>query len=317
MRLLRLVGWILCMFSAAGMPYAQDYPTKPIRIVTSGLGGSNDIAARLIAQGFTVSMGQQVVVENRGSGVIPGQTVSQAPPDGYTLLVAGGSFTIGPLLQKTPYDVVRDFSPISLVAMQPNVLVVHPSMPAKSAKDLIALAKARPGELNYGSLGTGSSPHLAAELLKSMAGINIVRVNYKNSATYFTDLIGGHLHFLIGTASSVTPYAKSGRVRALAVTSAQPSTLVPGLPTLASSGLPGYEYVTVTGFYAPTKKPAAVVNRLNQETLRFLSAPDVKEKFFNIGVEVVGSSPETLAATIKAEITRMDKVIREAGIRVE
>ena len=317
MRLLRLVGWILCMFSAAGMPYAQDYPTKPIRIVTSGLGGSNDIAARLIAQGFTVSMGQQVVVENRGSGVIPGQTVSQAPPDGYTLLVAGGSFTIGPLLQKTPYDVVRDFSPISLVAMQPNVLVVHPSMPAKSAKDLIALAKARPGELNYGSLGTGSSPHLAAELLKSMAGINIVRVNYKNSATYFTDLIGGHLHFLIGTASSVTPYAKSGRVRALAVTSAQPSTLVPGLPTLASSGLPGYEYVTVTGFYAPTKTPAAVVNRLNQETLRFLSAPDVKEKFFNIGVEVVGSSPETLAATIKAEITRMDKVIREAGIRVE
>ena len=317
MRLLRLVGWILCMFSAAGMPYAQDYPTKPIRIVTSGLGGSNDIAARLIAQGFTVSMGQQVVVENRGSGVIPGQTVSQAPPDGYTLLVAGGSFTIGPLLQKTPYDVVRDFSPISLVAMQPNVLVVHPSMPAKSAKDLIALAKARPGELNYGSLGTGSSPHLAAELLKSMAGIDIVRVNYKNSATYFTDLIGGHLHFLIGTASSVTPYAKSGRVRALAVTSAQPSTLVPGLPTLASSGLPGYEYVTVTGFYAPTKTPAAVVNRLNQETLRFLSAPDVKEKFFNIGVEVVGSSPETLAATIKAEITRMDKVIREAGIRVE
>ena len=317
MRLLRLVGWILCMFSAAGMPYAQDYPTKPIRIVTSGLGGSNDIAARLIAQGFTVSMGQQVVVDNRGSGVIPGQTVSQAPPDGYTLLVAGGSFTIGPLLQKTPYDVVRDFSPISLVAMQPNVLVVHPSMPAKSAKDLIALAKARPGELNYGSLGTGSSPHLAAELLKSMAGINIVRVNYKNSATYFTDLIGGHLHFLIGTASSVTPYAKSGRVRALAVTSAQPSTLVPGLPTLASSGLPGYEYVTVTGFYAPTKTPAAVVNRLNQETLRFLSAPDVKEKFFNIGVEVVGSSPETLAATIKAEITRMDKVIREAGIRVE
>lgn len=259
MRLL-LIVWILSLVPGAGMLCAQDYPVKPIRIVTSGLGGSNDIAARLIAQGFTVSMGQQVIVENRGSGVIPGQVVSQAPPDGHTLLVAGGSFSIGPLLQKAPYDVVRDFLPISLVAMQPNILTVHPSMPVKSVKDLIALAKARPGELNYGSLGNGSSPHLAAELLKSMTGIDIVRVNYTNSATYFTDLLGGHLHFVIATASSVTPYAKAGKLKALAVTSPQPSTLAPGLPTMAASGLPGYEFVSITGSYAPAKTSSAIIN---------------------------------------------------------
>ena len=307
----------LLLAIGTGTAYAQDYPLKPIRLITSGIGGSNDIAARLIAQGYIASMGQQVVVENRGSGVVPGQTVAQAPPDGYTLLVAGGSFTIGPLLQKTPYDVVRDFAPISLVAMQPNILTVHPSMPVKSARDLIALAKARPGELNYGSLGNGSSPHLAAELLKSMTGISIVRVNYTNSATYFTDLIGGHVQFVIATASSVTPYAKSSRLRTLAVTSALPSTLAPGLPTIAASGLPGYEFVSITGFYAPTKTAGMLINRLNQELIKFLNAPDVKDKFFNIGVEVVGSTPEVLATTIKSEIARMGKVIREAGIRVE
>lgn len=295
----------------------QNYPNKPIRIVTSGVGGGNDFTARLIAQGLTVSMGQQLVVENRGSGVIPGQVVSQAPPDGYTLLVAGGNFTIGPLLEKTPYDPVRDFFPISLVTSAPNILVVHPSLPVKSVKELIALAKARPRELNYASAGAGGTIHLAAELFKAMASVNIVRIPYKSSATQMADLIGGHVQLTFGNAANVNPHVKSGRLRALAVASAQPSALAPDLPTVAASGLPGYESVQMSGIFAPAKTPGAIINRLNQEVVRFLRTADAKERFLNSGVETVGSSPEELAATMKSEITRLGKVIKDAGIRAD
>lgn len=317
-RLLRfLLVWIFAMVPGVGILYAQDYPTKPIRIVTSGLGGGNDIVARILAQGFSSSMGQQVIVENRGSGVAPGQAVSQAPPDGYTLLVAGGSFSLAPLLQKTPYDVVKDFLPISLVSMQLNVLVVHPSLPVKSVKDLIALAKAKPGELSYASTGTGASSHLTGELFKQMAGVNLTRINYKANGPAMYDLMSGEVQMYFPVISSVIEQIKAGRLKGLAVTGQKPSVMMPGVPTMAASGLPEFESVVVTGFYAPAKTPATIINRLNQETVRFLNVAGVKEKFLNIGVEPVGSSPEELAAKIKSEMVRMGKVIKDASIRVD
>jgi len=298
----------------AGAVYGQNYPVKPVRIVTSAVGGGNDFLARLLAQGLTGPLGQPVVVDNRAGGVIPGEVVSKSPPDGYTLLVAGGAFSIGPLLQETPYDVVKDFAPIVLTGMSPSILIVHPSLPVRSVKELIALAKARPGELNYGSANTGGSAHLAAELFKSIAGVNIVRVAYKGNGPALTALLGGEVQLMFPNTPSAAPHVKSGKMRALAVTGSQPSALVPGLPTVSASGLPGYEAISIDAVYAPAKTPAAIIGRLNQEIARLLNRPDTKEKLLSVGVEVVASSPEQLAAAIKSEIALWSKVIKDAGI---
>ena len=318
MTLERVVAWLLSMGISglgAGMVFAQSYPNKPVRIVTGGVGGGNDFAARLIAQGLTASLGQQVIVDNRASGVIPGETVSRAPPDGYTLLVTGGTLWIGPLLQHTPYDPMRDFAPISLLTRAPNILVVHPSLPVKSVSELIALAKARPGELNYSSSGAaGGSSHLAGELFKAMAGVNITRIPYKTSASETSDLIAGHVQLAFGTAASVMPHLKSHRLKALAVTSAEPSALVPGLPTVAASGLRGYEAEQNLALLAPAKTPAPVVGLVHREVVRVLTRSDIKEKFFNLGVETVGDSPQECAAAIKAEMAKMGKLIKKTGI---
>ncbi|MBI3068912.1 MAG: tripartite tricarboxylate transporter substrate binding protein, partial [Betaproteobacteria bacterium] len=250
-------------------------------------------------------------------GVIGAEMAAKSPPDGYTLLVAAGSFWIGPLLRDTPYDPVRDFSPISMVSRAPNVVAVHPSLPVKSVKELIALAKARPGVLNYSSGATGSSSHLSGELFKALAGVNIVRIPYKGTAPALNDLIAGQVHLMFPTASAVAPHLKSGRLRALGVTSAEPSVLFPGLPAVAAMGLSGYEAVSMTGIFAPAGTPATIINRLNREVVRVLNMADVKEKLFRLGVEPVGSSPEELAAKIKYEMTRLGKVIRDAGVRAD
>ncbi len=318
-------GFLVSIFSVgvmvlgAGVVSGQGYPDKPIRIVTGGTGGSNDIVARLIAQGLTQSWGQGAVVDNRPSGVIPGEIVAKAKPDGYTLLVTGSSFWILALLQDTmPYDPVKDFSPITLPVSTPNIVAVHPSLPVQSIKGLIALAKARPGELNYGTTGMGSSAHLGGELFKALARVNIIRVNYRSVGAALNDLIAGQVQMTFGTAGSVAPHVKSGRLRALAVTSAQPSALFPGLPTVAASGLPEYELVQIFGIFAPANTPRPIVNRLNEEIVRVLNRTDVKEKIFNGGIgEVVGSLPEQLAATVKSEMAKWGKVIKDAGIRVE
>ena len=294
---------------------AQNYPNKPIRFVTGAPGGGGDFVARLMAQGLTGPLGQPVIVDNRGN--IPGEIVAQALPDGYTLLVDSSSFLIGPLLQKMPYDAVKDFSPISWVVMSLNILVVHPSVPANSVKELIALAKAKPGQLNYGSGGAGSSTHLAAELFKSMAGIDIVRIPYKGAGPAMTALIAGEVQMVLGSAGSVTPLMKSGKLKALAVTSAQPSALFPGLPTMAATGVPGYESVAIHGIFAPVKTPASIIRILNEEVVRVVNTADVKEKFFKAGLETVGSSPEQFAAAIKSDLARMSKVIKEAGIKAD
>ena len=297
---------------------AQSYPARPVRIVTGGTGSNSDFAARVIAQALTGALRQQVIVENRPSGVILGEIVAKASPDGYTLLVSGSSFWLAPFLQpKLPWDPVKDFAPVILAASAPNLVVVHPSMTVKSVTELIALAKARAGELDYASGSTGSTPHLAAELFKAMAGVDITRINYKGSGPAINDLLGGRVPLMFPAAGSVIPHVKAGRLRALAVTSAQPSALVPGLPTVAASGVPGYEFASLTGMFAPVKTPRALIDRLNQETASALNRTDVKERFLISGVEAVGSSPEQFGAIVRGEMARLGKVIKDAGIQNE
>ena len=299
------------MALGTGVVRGQEYPSKTIRIITAAAGGGADFTARLIAQGLSASLGQPVVVDNR-TGILASEAVSKAPPDGYTLLVIGSSVWIGPLMQKMPYD-MNDIAPISLTDGTANLLAVHPSLPVKSVKELIALAKARPGELNYSSSPPGSPTHLAAELFNSMAGVKIVRVVYKGTAPAIAALIGGEVQMIITDAGLLTPHAKSGRLRALAVTSAQPYALAPGLPTVAAT-VPGYESGSVTCLFAPAKTPAAIITRLNQEVVRYLARSDVKEKFFNAGAETVGNSPGEFAALIKSDTAKWGKVIKDAGI---
>ncbi len=313
--LIALVFSICVTILASGVVIGQEYPNKPIRIVTSPVGGGQDFAARLVAQGVSGPLGQQVIVENRPSNLL-GEIVAKAASDGYTLLLAGTSFMIDPLLKKASYDPVKDFLPITLLVSSPSVLAVHPSLPVKSVKELIALAKARPGELNYAMGGTGSSSHLAAELFKSMAGVDIVRITYKGTAAALNDLIGGQVQMVFATAPSLAPHLKSGRLRGLAATSAKPTLLAGNLPAIAAV-LPGYEAESIQGMFAPAKTAEAIIKRLNAELVRFLRMPEVKERFFAAGADIVASTPAQLDATVKAEMARLGKVIKEAGIRLD
>jgi tripartite-type tricarboxylate transporter receptor subunit TctC len=306
----------MIVLSAAGVS-SQDFPSKPLRIVTTSAGGSPDFVARIIADGISASVGQPAIVDNRPTGIIPGEIVSKAPPDGYTLLVNGSGFYIGPLLQKTPYDPVKDFSPIALTDRSPQVLALHPSVAANSVKELIALAKAKPGALNYSSGSAGGGNHLAAELFKAMAGVNIVRIPYKGGALVVTAVLGNEVQLTFASPNVVMPHFKTGRLKALAVTGLQPSPLAPGLPTIAASGLPGFNAVSNGGIFAPAKTPEAVIKRLNLESVRVLNRADIKQKFLDSGVEAVGSSPAEFAATMTSEIAQWGKVIKDAGIKGE
>ena len=313
---------VLGMFSigvsvlAGGAVSAQDYPNKPVRIVTSLPGGGNDLKARLIAPGISGPLGQPVIIDNRAA-LLSIEAVSKAPPDGYTLLIQGGTVWIFPLLAQTSFDAVRDFSPITLITGDASLVVVHPSLPVKSIKDLIALAKAKPGELNYASGPAATSSHLQTELFKSMAGVNILRVPYKSTGPALTGLIAGEVQVLIEGIAQLKPLVKVGKLRALAVTTAAPSAQLPDLPTVSASGVPGFEAIQLNGMWAPAKTPEPIIRRLNQEVVRVLSQPDIKEKLFNAGSEPGGGSPEELAAKIQADIKRWSKVIKEANIKVD
>lgn len=295
----------------------QTFPSKPIRMLSSAPGGSSDVVARMIAPGLSANLGQQVIVDNRG-GFISVDILTKAPPDGYTLLYFGSSLWLAPFLRaNVPYDPVKDFSPVALAVSAPTILVVHASVAATSVKELIALAKAKPGTLNYSSGPSGSATHLAAELLKSMAGVSIVRIPYKGQGPALNALLGGEVQLTFPSAGSVMTHVKAGKIRALAITSSEPSALFPGLSALAAAGVPGYESVQMSGIFAPAKTPKPIVDRLNREIVRVLDSADVKERFASAGLEAVGGSPEQFAAKIKSEMIRMGKVIKDAGIREE
>jgi tripartite-type tricarboxylate transporter receptor subunit TctC len=255
-------------------------------------------------------------VDNRVA-VVAQETAAQAPADGYTLLVSSGSIWIAPLLRKMRYDPMRDFSPVALATSSPNVLVVNPSVTASSVRELIALAKAEPGELNYASGVTGSSSQLAAELFNYMAGVRITRIPYKGGGPAVIDLIGGRVQIMFPNGPSVAPHLKSGKLRPLAVTTVRPSPLFPGLPTVAASGVPGYEAALVTAVFAPAHAPQAIVDRLNAEILRVLKQPEVRETLFNAGMEVTGSSPRELTAEMQADVARLAKVVKAGGIGLD
>ena len=316
MRLPQLTGAVLAVFVLAGPALAQEqYPSKVVRIVTPESGGNADIVARFISVGMSASLGQQVIVDNRGA-IAPG-VVAKAPPDGYTLLVTGSPAWLLPLLKPgVPWD-ARDFAPITLATSSPSLLVVHPSLPARNVRELIALAKARPGDLNFASGTVGATPYLAGELFKHMAGVNIVRVTYKGTGPAVVAVMTGEVHLMFPGAPAAMPYVKQGRLRALAVCSAEPSPFAPGVPTVAATGLPDFESVSPFGVMAPRGTPASIVNRLNQEVARVLNSEDVKPKLFNAGSQVVANSPEAFAAKIRTDIERITKLVSSAGLRAE
>lgn len=312
----RSIGMFMIV-AGAGTLNAQSFPSKPIRVVTSDPGGGSDVIMRIIAPAMASGLGQQIVIDNRAGGVIAGEFVAKAPPDGHTLIYYANTLWLLPLMQKgVPYDTVRDFIPITHAMTTPNILVVHPSLPIKSVKELISLAKARPGQLNYASAAAGTSNHIAAELFKSMAGVDIVRVTYKGIGAGILETVAGHVQLAFATATTTAVHLKSGRLRALAISTAQPSNAYPGLPTIAAT-VPGYESASYGGLLAPARTPDAVIQRLNLETVRALRSPENQQIFGIIGAEVVASTPEQFAAKIKSEVAVVGKLIRDIGIRIE
>jgi tripartite-type tricarboxylate transporter receptor subunit TctC len=315
MSVLRAAAALLAVAACVATAQAQPFPTKPVRFVTSEPGGGNDIVARILADGLTTSLGQRVIVDNRG--IVAAEIAKNATPDGYTLLIYGANIWLMPFLRdNVPWDALRDFAPVTIAVQLPNILVVHPTLPVKSVRELIDYARARPGKLDYAAGTIGVSPHLSAELFKAMTHVDIVRVPYKGGGPALNGLIAGETQLMFPNAGSAIPHMKSGRVRALAVSSAQPSVLTPGLPTIAST-VPGYEFVAVICLYAPAKTPAAIIELLNREAVRVLRQPEVKERLFNAGNEVVANTPREFSAYMKADMQKMGKVIRDAGIRAE
>ena len=315
MSVLRIAAVVLAAAAWVAPAQAQGYPTKPVRFVTSEPGGGNDIVARVLAEGLTASLGQRVIVDNRG--IVAAEIAKNASPDGYTLLVYGANIWLLPYLrERVAWDPLRDFAPITIAVQLPNVLVVHPTVPVKTTREFIDYARTRPGKLDYAAGTIGVSPHLAAELFKSMTALDLVRVPYKGGGPALNGLIAGETQVMFPNVGSVMTHMKSGHVRALGVSSAQPSALAPGLPTIASV-VPGYEFVAVICLYAPAKTPRAIVEQLNREAARVLKAPDVKERLFNAGNEVVANSAAEFAAYMKADMQKMGKVIKDAGIRAE
>ncbi len=317
-RLMRRLAACTAGALLATTAWSQAYPTRPVTLIAAEAGGANDIPARLIAQALSGRLSQQFVVVNRPGGVVAGGLLAKAAPDGHTLMFYGSSIWLLPFLQDgVTWDPAKDFAPITLSSSSPNMLVVNNELPVATVQELIALAKARPGQLNYGTASAGSGNHLAAELFKIMGGVNVVGVKYKGAALALNDLMAGRLQFMFPAAASVSGHIKTGKVKALAVTSLKPSPLAPGLPTVASAGLAGYESRQVHGIFATGGTPASIINRLNQEIIAYLSLPETRERFQGIGLETVGSTPEELSAVVKKDMAVLGKLIRDLAIRIE
>jgi len=312
----------LALAASLSPALAQNYPTKTIRmIVPFPPGGTTDILARVAGQKITEAFGQQVIIDNRpgAGGNIGTELVAKAAPDGYTLLTDPGStLTINPsLFAKLSYDVLKDFAPVTIIAAVPNLLVVHPSLPVKSVKELITLAKARPGQLNYASTGAGQSTHLSMELFKTMAGINVVHIPYKGSSPALVDLLGGQVSLMFDNMPSSLPHVKAGKLRALAVSTLKRSPAMPQLPTVAESGLPGFEVSVWFGVLAPAGTPREIVNKLNGAIVRSLQSPDVHERLAGQGAEPIGNTPEQFTAQMQRDLVKWAKVVRDSGAKLD
>jgi tripartite-type tricarboxylate transporter receptor subunit TctC len=318
-QILGLIFGLLALL-IVGSPAAQTtYPEKPIRMVVGFPPGSNaDTVARVLSQRLAEAWGQPVVIDNAAgaTGNIASDRVAKAAPDGHTLgLLGGGQIVINPSLHKLAFDPVKDFAPVSQVAVSPTMLVVHNGVPAKSVKELVALAKAQAGGLTFASGGSGSSAHMAAELLKSAAGLDIRHIPYKGGVTAIPDLLGGRVTMTFSPIVVVLPLAREGKLRALAVTSLRRSAAAPELPTIAESGYPGFEVTLWVGLLAPARTPATIVRKLHLETVRALALPDLRAKLADLGLETIGNSPDEFAAVIKSEIPKWAKLIKESGIK--
>jgi tripartite-type tricarboxylate transporter receptor subunit TctC len=305
----------------ASVAYSQTYPTKPIRLVVPAPpGAGTDIIARLVGHKLSENLGQQIVVDNRGGagGTIGADVVAKSSPDGYTLLISPTSHVINPsIYSKLPYDTVKDFAPITFAVSATIVLAVHPSVPAKSVQELIALAKARPGQLNIGSAGNGSVFHLAAELFKRQAGIDMVHVPFKGGGPAIASLVAGQVPLAFETMLALSPFLKAGKVRALAVASVNRSSVMPELPTISELGFPSIIAENWYGVYAPAGTPKAIISRLNTEIVKILRTQEIKERFQGLGTEVVASTPEGHAEHISTEIEKWSQVAKVAGARVD
>ncbi len=311
-------GLLMAVLSAESLAQTA-YPTRPVRLVVpSSAGGGSDTVARAITPKLSEFLGQQVIVDNRpGAGTtIGGEVVAKSPPDGYTLLLCLATLATNPLIyKKVPYDAQRDFAPITLAAVSPNILVVHPSVPVKTVKELIGLARTHPGQLNFASAGHGTGSHLAMELFLSMAKVNIVHIPYKGAAPAVIGTLAGHVAVMAGSILSSLPHVRNGRLRALGVTTARRSSAAPEIPSIAEAGLPGYASSNWYGVVAPAQTPREIITRLHRELARILHSPDVKERLSGDGADPVGNTPEDFARFIRAETEKWAKIAREAGIK--
>ena len=322
-----LVGWlaidgcVALLLAASAVAHAQGYPSRPVRlIVPTSPGGGTDISARMIAPKLAEYLGQQIVVDNRpgASTMIGVELVARAVPDGYTLLMGISSLAIAPYIQtKVPYDAVKDFAPVSQVVVLSNLMVSHPSLPARAVKELVAFARTRPGQINFAAGSVGSNPHLAMELFLSMTGLKMVHVPYKGQGPALIDLMAGHVSLSMANMLSALPHVKNGRLRAIGVTGAKRASVAPGIPTIAEAGVPGYEVVQWFGVLAPAHTPRDIIARLHAGIVRVVQDPAIRERFSSDGAETVGSTPEEFAAVIRADLSKWSKVIKDAGIKRE
>ena len=317
LRLSALAGALTCL--AAGPALAQPYPSKPVRIVVPfAPGGGTDVIARHLATGLSESVKRQFIVDNRAgaNGIVGTELVARAPADGYTLLFVSSPHSVNPgMYAKLPYDTLRDFAPVSLIALSPYVLVVHPSLPARSVKDLVALAKKRPDQILYGSGGSGSSAHLSAELFNQMAGVKLREVPFKGAGPALIGTLSGEVALVFGNALTVKPHIESGRLRALGIASAKRSQSAPDLPTIAEAGVPGYRSEAVLGLLAPAKTPRAIIDTLNAEAHKVMKQPDTVEAMRRLGVDIELSTPEEFGRLVESEMHRWSKVVRALNLK--
>lgn len=315
-------GLSATMVMAAFAVHAAEWPDKPIRVILAvPAGATPDVTARLVFPGLSQQLGVSLVADNRagGGGVIGAEIAAKSAPDGYTLFISSpGALTILPHMRKNiPYDTIRDFAPISLISIGPFVLMAHPSVPAKSIKELIALAKAQPGKLNYASAGNGVANHLAGELFKQMAGVDIVHVPYKGAPQAVTDVLAGHMNMMFNSVAPIVGYIKTGKIRVLGIASLQRSPQLPDVPTIHESGVPGFEAVNWFGMFAPAKTPRKIVNRVNSALVQTIKTPDMQSQFIKLGADPVGSSVEEFTAFVKRDMEKYEKVVRISGAKVD